>query len=212
MLRRELNNARKELADYDNEFYLHHDNQFVCVFRTLVVDKKYILNVPDFDGYALICRTGYNQGGTTPTKIEIPGIYSEFICGCTMNLGYPDVEGFKKRQNLYGTDSDVYLTRKNAFLKSLYTIGQEGGRTVFNFNSSTKPHTVILVKYKLEDSVKNALIHLEKSFQKTENDWNDLTQNVDLCDINYVLDKCEAEERDDTKGKRGTYNFDNFGP
>ena len=87
MLRRQLNIVRNDISLYKNEFFLHHDNQFLCIFRTFVPEENYLENNPNFDGYALICRTGYDQGGTTPTRIELPGIYSEFVCGSTMNIG-----------------------------------------------------------------------------------------------------------------------------
>ena len=49
--------------------------------RTFVPEENYLENIPNCDRYALICRTGYDRGSMTPTKIELPGIYSEFVCG-----------------------------------------------------------------------------------------------------------------------------------
>ena len=43
----------------------------------------------------------HDQGSTTPTKIELPGIYSEFVCGSTMKIGRIDDKGFKRRSDLY---------------------------------------------------------------------------------------------------------------
>ena len=53
----------------------------MCILRTFVPEENYLENIPNCDGYALICRTGYDRGSMTPTKIELPGIYSEFVCG-----------------------------------------------------------------------------------------------------------------------------------
>ena len=72
-------------------------------------------------------------------------------------------------------------------------------------------NTAIILKFKLTDEVRNALVNIEKDISQINNDWKNLTKNVDLCDINLVLYKCEREERDNTNGERGTYGFDNFG-
>ena len=212
LLRRQLNCVRNDISLYKNEFFLHQDNQFLCVFRTFVPEENYLENVPSYDGYALICRTGYDQGGTTPTRIELPGIYSEFVCGSTMNIGRIDVEGFKRRADLYGTDSDVYFTRDGKWLNGFSYITQEKGRTIINFNGNMPCNSAIVLKFKLTDEVRNALINIEREISQLNNDWKNLTKNVDLCDINLVLYKCEREELDNTKGERGTYGFDNFGP
>ena len=212
LLRRQLNIVRNDISQYKNEFFLHQENQFLCIFRTFVPEENYLENIPNFDGYALICRTGYDQRSTIPTKIELPGIYSEFVCGSTMNIGRIDVEGFKKRSDLYGTDSDVYFTKDDKWLNNFSYMGQEKGRTIINFNGNMPCNTAIVLKFKLTDEVRNALINIEKEISQINNDWKNLTKNVDLCDINLVLYKCEREELDNTKGERGAYSFDNFGP
>ena len=212
LLRRILNSVRNDISLYKNEFYLHQENQFVCIFRTFVPEENYLENIPNCDGYALICRTGYDQGNTTPTKIELPGIYSEFVCGSTMKIGRIDVEGFKRRSDLYGTDSDVYFTKDGNWLNNFSYVNQERGRTIINFNENTPSNTAIVLKFKLTDEVRNSLINIEKGINRINIDWKNLTQNLDLCDINLVLYKCEREELDNTKGERGNYSFDNFGP
>ena len=212
LLRRQLNCVRNDIASYKNEFFLHQDNQFLCIFRTFVPEKNYLENVPSYDGYGMICRTGYDQGGTTDTRIKLPGIYSEFVCGSTMGLGRVDVEGFKSRHDLYGTDSDVYFTRDGKWLNGFSYISQEKGRTVIYFKGNTPANSVIVFKYRLADEVRNALVNIEREISQLNSNWKNLTKNADLCDINLVLYKCEREELDNTKGERGCYGFDNFGP
>jgi glycogen debranching enzyme len=211
LLRRQLNVVRNDISLYKNEFFLHQENQFLCIFRTFVPEENYLENIPNFDGYALICRTGYDQSGTIPARIELPGIYSEFVCGSTMKIGRIDIDGFKRRSDLYGTDSDVYFTKNGSWLNGFSNISQEKGRTIINFNGNMPCNTAIILKFKLTDEVRNALVNIEKDISQINNDWKNLTKNVDLCDINLVLYKCEREERDNTNGERGTYGFDNFG-
>ena len=212
LLRRQLNAVRNDISLYKNEFFLHQDNQFLCIFRTFVPEENYLENIPNYDGYALICRTGYDQGGTTPTRIELPGIYSEFICGSTMSIGRIDVEGFKRRSDLYGTDSDVYFTRDGKWLNNFSSISTEKGRTVINFHGNTPCNSAIVLKFKLTDEVRNALVNIEREISQINSNWKNLANNIDLCDINLVLYKCEAEEKDNTHGERGTYGFEKFGP
>ena len=212
ILRRGLNSVRNEFSIYKNEFYLHQENQFLCIFRTFVPEENYLKNTPNCDGYALICRTGYDRGNTIPTRIELPGIYSEFVFGCTMGIGHIDIEGFKKRTDLYGTDSSVYFTQNGNWLNGFCNTSQEKGRSVFNFNANMPNNVCLVLKFKLTDEVRNSLINIEKEINQINNDWENLTSNMDICDINLILYKCEKEELDNTKGQRGNYAFDKFGP
>ena len=212
ILRRALNTIRNEFSIYKNEFYLHQENQFLCIFRTFVPEEKYLNNTPNCDGYALICRTGYDQGNTNPARIELPGIYSEFSFGCTMNIGHIDIDGFKKRNELYGTDSNIYFTQNGNWLNNFCYINQERGRSIFNFNNNMPNNVCLVLKFKLQDEVRNSLINIEKEINQINSDWKNLTNNLDICDINLILYKCEKEEKDNTKGQRGNYAFDNFGP
>ena len=211
LLRRQLNAVRNDISLYKNEFFLHQDNQFLCIFRTFVPEENYLENIPNWDGYALICRTGYDQGGTTPTRVELPGIYSEFVCGSTMGLGKIDVEGFRRRDILYGTDSDVYFTRDGKWLNNFSSNYTEKGRTIFNFHGNTPCNSAIILKFRLTDEVRNSLVNIERNLYQINNNWKTLTANLDLCDINLVLYKCEREELDNTKTERGCYGFEKFG-
>ena len=212
ILRRALNAVRNEFSIYKNEFYLHQENQFLCIFRTFVPEENYLKNTPNCDGYALICRTGYDGGSTNPTRIELPGIYSEFCFGCTMGIGRIDIDGFKKRGDLYGTDSSVYFTKNGNWINNFSNVSQENGRSIINFNSSMPNNVCLVLKFKLTDEVRYSLINIEKEINQINNDWKNLTSNMDICDINLILYKCEKEELDNTKGQRGNYAFDKFGP
>ena len=212
ILRRALNSIRNEFSIYKNEFYLHQENQFLCIFRTFVPEENYLKNTPNCDGYALICRTGYDGGSTTPTRIELPGIYSEFCFGCTMGIGRIDIDAFKKRSDLYGTDSSVYFTQNGNWINNFSNISQENGRSIINFNSNMPNNVCLVLKFKLTDEVRYALINIEKEINQINKDWQNLTSNMDICDINLILYKCEKEELDNTKGQRGNYAFDKFGP
>ena len=211
ILRRQLNLIRNDMSLYKNDFIVKQDNQFLYIFRTLVPEENYLENTPNCDGYALICRTGYDQGQTLPTKIELPGIYSEFICGFTMGLGKPDMAGFQTREDLYGTDSDVYFTRDGKWLNGFSYTSQDKGKTILNFGGSTPCNSAVVLKYRLSDDARNALFNIERGLNEMYDDWKNLTKEVDLCDINLVLYKCEKEELDNTNKKRGTYAFEKFG-
>ena len=212
ILRRGLNSIRNEFSIYKNEFYLHQENQFLCIFRTFVPEENYLKDTPNCDGYALICRTGYDRGNTTPTRIELPGIYSEFVFGCTMGIGNIDINGFKNRSELYGTDSSVYFTQNGNWINNFSYINQERGRSIINFNANMPNNVCIVLKFKLTDEVRYSLINIEKEINSLNKEWKNLMANLDICDINLILYKCEKEELDNTKGQRGNYAFDKFGP
>ena len=212
LLRRQLNSIRNDMSLYKNDFSLKQENQFLSIFRTFIPEENYLENTPNYDGYALICRTGYDQGATNPTKIELPGIYSEFICGSTMGLGKVDIAGFQTREDLYGTDSDVYFTRDGKWLNGFSYTSQDKGKTIININGNMPCNSAVVLKYRIIDGARNALFNIEKDLNEMYDDWKNLTKDVDLCDINLVLYKCEKEELDNTNKKRGTYAFEKFGP
>ena len=211
IFRRALNKVRQDLSKYQNEFYLHCEGNFINIFRTFTVNKHYLENEPNYDGYALICRTGYDYGPTPPTRIELPGIYTEFVCGCSIKIGYVNIDNFKNRGDLYGTDSEVYFTLKGSYLNDLCKISNIGGKTVLEFNGNIQANTAIILKFKNNDEIRNGLKTIEKGIMEMEHNWKELTDGLEMSDINLILYKCEKEELDNTKGKRGCYGFDNFG-
>ena len=210
LFRRAINKTRNDISKYSNEFFLHRDGNYICVFRTFCVDDSYIKNQPSYDGYALICRTGFD-GNSHPAHIELPGLFTEFVCACSLKIGHCDIEAFKKRNDLYGTDSDVYFTKNPTYLNSICKIYESGGKTVMDFNNTVQPHTSIIIRFKSSDNTRNALVNIDRGLKDIYANWKDYTKNLDICDVNLILYKCEKEELDNTKGKRGCYGFDNWG-
>ena len=141
-----MNKIRKDLSNFPNEFYLHSEGNYVTIFRTAIINDDYIKKRPQYDGYAMICRTGFDMGPSQPCKIELPGIYSEFICGASMKIGHIDVEGFKKNNVLRGTNSDVYFTENPSYLNSITKFSIINNKTVVEINGTIQSNTVIILK------------------------------------------------------------------
>ena len=213
IIRRELNKIRNNLTIYKNNTIINNSNQYITIFRTFIPDEEYLSKTPNFDGYALICRTGYeNTNHTIPTRIELPGIYSEFVCACSIGIGNINIEEFNKNEFLNGIDSKVFFIRDGSYLNGLSKISQINGKTIIDFNKYVQANTVIVLKYKLNEKERKIIYNLENIIRKMYDEWPTLTKDVNIIDINLVLYKCEKEELDDTKGKRGTYSFKGYGP
>ena len=213
IIRRELNKIRNDLTIYKNNTIINNTNQYLYIFRTFIPDEEYLSKTPNFDGYALICRTGYeNKNYTIPTRIELPGIYSEFVCACSINVGKVNLEEFNKNEFLSGIDSKVNFVREGSYLNTLSKISNINGKTVLDFQKHVQANTVIVLKYKLNEKERKIVSNLEKILRKMYDEWPTLTKDVDISDINLVLYKCEKEELDNTNGKRGTYSFEGYGP
>ena len=210
LFRRALNGVRDDLSKFKNEFYLHSEGSYVAIFRTAIINEQYITSPPSYDGYAMICRTGFDMGASQPCRIELPGIYSEFVCGASMRSGCIDVEGFKKNPTLKGTSSDVYFTLNPSYLNSITKFSVVNNRTVIDINGTIQPNTVIILKFKLHDEVRNALVNIEQSLKYIDTHRYELSKDFSMIDINLMLYKCEREELDNTHGKRGNYNINGW--
>ena len=210
LFRRALNKIRKDLSKFPNEFYLHSEGNYVTIFRTAIINDDYIKKRPQYDGYAMICRTGFDMGPSQPCKIELPGIYSEFICGASMKIGHIDVEGFKKNNVLRGTNSDVYFTENPSYLNSITKFSIINNKTVVEINGTIQSNTVIILKFKLHDEVRNSLINIENTLDYINHNRKELSKNFTMCDMNLILYKCEKEELDNTSGKRGNYKINSW--
>ena len=226
LLRRELNKIRNYISLYKNIFEIQQKGEYIIIFRTLYPDKENEEGSLDFDGYALISHTGYkenknlngenenilnNSEKNNIINIELPGIYSIFVLGAKMTMGKVDLDEFKTRINLYGSDSDVTISYDELFLKNNCDIISNKEKTIITLKETFPNNSIIILKYKIANKKKEMSTDIDKSIRLMRNDWKNYVANIDLCDINLVLYKCEYEEKDNTKDLRGTYVFDNFG-
>ena len=84
-LRRTLNLIRNDLSSFENSIYIKKDNDYVSVYRSAVFDEKCIQCKRNYDGYALICRTGHSMSlSTAVTSFEFPGVFTDFVCTCSL--------------------------------------------------------------------------------------------------------------------------------
>ena len=68
------------------------------------------------------------------------------------------------------------------------------------------------MKIKFDENSQNSVSRLKEKLDFLENDPRSLNllKDVDLCDINHTLFKCEEEELGNTNKKRGNYEFNEY--
>ena len=213
IIRRELNKIRDQISLYKIKLEILQKNQYIAFYKTFLFNYDNTNQIDsDCDGYALICRTGFDIENIQTTKIELPGIYTEFVFGVTFLKCDIDLNSFIKSKELNGVNADIFFSGDETFLKDICYISQQGNKSIFEFNQNTKPNTIILVKYRIFDINKNPLFKIKTKIEMLYQNWEKYTCNLNLNDINLILYKCDEEELSNTNGIKSTYTFDSFGP
>ena len=214
-LRRTLNHIRNDLSSFENSIYIKTDNDYVSVYRSAVFDEKYIQCKRNYDGYALICRTGHSMSSSTAvTSFELPGVFTDFICACNLTQdGDKDevISAFKSNNILTGAKCLCHYTSDEKFFHSIASMKIVNNRTVITLDDTIRPNTVIIVKFKLSITARKAIIDIEHALTDIYKLGNTLTLNLSMCDINLMLFKCDKEELDNTNGKRNNYGLKYWG-
>lgn len=72
------------------------------------------------------------------------------------------------------------------------------------------PNTIILLRIKHSNKVKKSIINLRNNLSYLEEKGTSLIKEVDLTDLNQILYKCEKEELDNSREKRGNYDITGY--
>jgi len=206
LVRREINKIRNSLIDkQSNQIFIHQDRDMVCIFRMFSdVDS-------DFDGYVLICRTGFDrQNSLMNARVELPGEISEFLFSANVQVPKFDINIIRSDFKLVGVKSDLHFSKDKNFLISIANITNINNKDIIDFHS-LMPNTIIAMKIKFSDKVKSSMKTIYNSIIFLNKHGEELLNKFDLCDMNHALYRCEKEELDVTANKRGNYNFNNFG-
>jgi len=118
IIRREMNFLRRTIAeksDYDlSEFFIWRDKDIIFTYRGLKFNKKDLNKKNlDFNGYAMICRTGFerNPNNVISSKIELPGLISELVFFSNISVPNFDFDKIRTNNILIGVDSNVFFSK-----------------------------------------------------------------------------------------------------
>lgn len=179
-----------------SEAHIHHEDQYITVHRVQPLSRK---------GYFLIAHTAFpgngdENGGISP--VRLPGTRANHVGSWTIEVDTSE-EAVKKvtadKERLHGLPSRVVdstgVTMEVKGDDTVLTVGDEfppGSIALFETWIPAAEHTVGLDSY-VTTGARHAF------------------RELDLIDLNFLLYRCDAEERDSSGGKRGVYEIPGHG-
>lgn len=195
---RKLLNQIHELMGMDgyDETHIHHEDQYVTVHRVHPGSRK---------GYFLIAHTaypGYGNGNGDFSAVHLTGTKARHLGSWMLEVDASDEakkEVMEDKKYLRGLPSrvvDVPGIRMEV----------QGDDTIITVRDKFPPGSIALFETWIpaaEHSV--GLDHYVTSGAQ------EAMAELDLIDLNFLLYRCEAEERDGSDGKDGTYDIPGHG-
>jgi glycogen debranching enzyme len=197
-VKRLLSDMRHEIANQSvedierNEMYVHHEAEFITIHR---------LNAKTGRGYLLVARTKFCQDGEQSlVPIVLHGVKA------ISQFSYALVN---KQNSNDGKDKD------DGYIHPIKTELQELEPLTCEFDYETITTTISLPSYFPQGAV--AVVSTEILGCNEELDdfvrtgAIDAAKNLTLNDLNALLYRCDAEERDASNGENGVYEIPNYG-
>lgn len=125
LIRREMNYMRRFINEKSNaelsEFFIHKDRDVLFIYRSL--NNSNSSKALDFNGYAFICRTGYdtNPNSLIQARIELPGVVSELVFFSNISIGGFDLDSIRSNDKLIGVESNLFFSKN---IKNLWDIAK----------------------------------------------------------------------------------------
>lgn len=181
--------------NYD-ETHIHHEGEYITVHRVHPESRK---------GYFLIAHTafpGYGNGRGSITPVHLGGTRARHLGSWMLEVdtsAEATEEVTKDPKYLRGLPSKVHSI-------SGVTVDQQGDDTTITVKDKFPPGSIALFETWIPTAEHSAgLDSFVTSGAKAA--WADL----DLIDLNFLLYRCDAEERDATGGKDGVYDIPGHG-
>jgi len=180
---------------YD-ETYIHHDHEYITVHRVNPYTRR---------GYFLIAHTafpgyGNGNGGFGPTNL--PGTKAKLIGSWNLEVdNSPETRAriISDKKTLRGLPSQTHSIQGVSVVSS-------GDDTTISIPDKFPPGSIAL----FETWVPSAE-HADGLDEYITSGARAAFSNVNLTDLNFILYRCEAEEKDSSDGKHGTYNIPGHG-
>ncbi|OJD16543.1 glycogen debranching enzyme [Emergomyces pasteurianus Ep9510] len=192
-----LNQLHTKMAvDGYDETHIHHEGEYITVHRVQPNTRK---------GFFLVAHTAFpggDGGGATIDPVRLAGTKAKLLGAWKLEVD--DSDETKKRvlsdkQYLRGLPSQVLSLNG-------VQVEDKGSETVISISGEFPPGSIAM----LETWIPGADLSENLSALLTSN-ADKAFRNLDLVDLNFVLYRCDAEEKDSSDGKDGVYNIPNFG-
>ena len=180
---------------YD-ETYIHYEGEYITVHRVHPRSRK---------GCFLIAHTafpGYGAGNNYLTPVHLPGTKAELVGTWTLEV---DATEDAKKRALSNEKALRGLPSRILSLDNI-SIDTESDKTVISLKDKFPPGSIAIFKTWIPGA--EHAVGLD-TFVTTG--ANEAFSILDLYDLNFVLYRCEPEERDSSRGRDGVYVVPNYG-
>lgn len=181
---------------YD-ETHIHHEGEFVTVHRVHPLSRK---------GYFAVAHTafpGYGNGNGSLSPVHLTGTKAKLLGSWTLEV---DATEATKQSVLADKEVLKGLPSKVTDVQGV-NIDSKDEETIITIPSLFPPGSIAL----FETWIPSAK-HSEGLDAFVTSGASKAFGKLSLVDLNFVLYRCDAEERDFSGGKDGVYNVPNFGP
>ena len=181
---------------YD-ETHIHHEGEFVTVHRVHPLSRK---------GYFAVAHTafpGYGNGNGSLSPVHLAGTKAKLLGSWTL-----EVDASEPTKQSVLADKEVLrgLPSKVTDVQGV-NIDSKADETIITIPSSFPPGSIALIETWISSAE-----HSEGLDAFVSSGAEKAFGELSLVDLNFVLYRCDAEERDFSSGKDGVYNVPNYGP
>ncbi|KAI1369397.1 glucanotransferase domain of glycogen debranching enzyme-domain-containing protein [Xylaria arbuscula] len=180
---------------YD-ETYIHHEDQYITVHRVHPESRK---------GYFLIAHTaypGYGNGNGAFSSVNLSGTKARHLGSWMLEVDATD----ETRKDVEGDKAYLRGLPSRVIDVPGVRLESKGDATVITVRDKFPPGSIALFETWVPTAEHSAgLDNYVTSGSKAA------MSELDLVDLNFLLYRCEAEERDGSDGKDGVYEIPNYG-
>ncbi len=181
---------------YD-ETFVHQEGEYITVHRMHPKTRK---------GYFLIAHTSFpgsrnDSGSLGPSRLD--GTQVELLGSWSLTVDDSDEaksKVIKDPQTLRGLPCQLVKNKG-------VTMETKDGATTISITKDFPPGSIALFKTRIPHAE-----HAEDLDAYVTSGASEAFQPVNLIDLNFVLYRCEPEERDASDGRNGDYHIPNYGP
>ncbi|KAI2010691.1 bifunctional 4-alpha-glucanotransferase/amylo-alpha-1,6-glucosidase [Ophidiomyces ophidiicola] len=192
-----LNKLHTEMAidEYD-ETYIHHEGEYITIHRVHPHTRR---------GFLLVAHTAFSSEAANKTlpPVHLGGTKARLLGTWTLEVD-------NESSTLKSITSDKMILRGLPSVVSELSgvqLEEKGNDTFVHIPSHFPPGSIALIETYIQEADLPASL---SDFITSGAD--EAFQSIDLAGLNFVLYRCDSEERDSSDGKDGVYNIPNFGP